>query len=323
MGEFSADWLALREAADHRSRSAALTATIVQRLAPGDVTPGGAPSVRLLDLGTGSGSNVRYLVPRLPARQQWCVVDRDVDLLRELTKRVSAWGLDCGGIISGDQKQFAVRAATFEWQFEPCVTDLAKLLNPDVAAAVFAPLFANRALVTASALLDLVSDRWIDALVAQCANVGAAVLFVLTYDGRMTCTPADVDDEYVRELVNRHQQSTKGFGKALGPLAHAYAVRSFETAGYEVHCEPSDWVLTADDAALQRPLIDGWADAAAEIAGKTAKGTERKTADARVRAWQQRRLAHLEAGQSQLMVGHQDLAAWPAGSAGPNLIPLA
>lgn len=297
MGEFSAEWLALREPADHRSRDVDLVSLVIEHAAGSAAAP-----LRVLDLGTGSGSNARYLLPRLPRQQDWCLVDRDVDLLRELTKRLSAWGLDRGGAISGGATSFAIRGRECDWRFQLCAADLAKLLDAATAPSLFAPLFAGRALVTGSALLDLVSERWLQALVAQCAAVHATVLFVLTYDGRLACTPADEDDEFVRGLVNRHQQTAKGFGRALGPDANAAAVRLFEAAGYAVQCRQSDWVLTPVDAALQRPLIDGWADAAAEIA--------RKGQD-RVRAWQQRRLAHLDAGVSHLVVGHQDLAGWP------------
>lgn len=311
MGEFSAEWLTLREPADHRARAQGLTTRVIDyldHLEQARPATNGASSVRqaplrVLDLGTGSGSNVRFLLERLPSRQEWCVVDRDVDLLREFTKRMSAWGLDRGAMVNGDRRGFAVRTAERRWEFQTCTADLVKLTDPEAAAAIFAPLFEQRALVTASALLDLVSERWLQALVARCAASRAAVLFVLTYDGRLTLTPGDPDDEFVRTLVNRHQRMAKSFGKALGPDATACAERLFTAAGYTVSCEASDWRLSSADAALQRPLLDGWADAAAEIA-------RRETS--RVREWQSRRQAALAAGDLQILVGHQDLAAFPA-----------
>ena len=77
-------WLALREPADILARSAALTKAIVARLPP-------ERPLRILDLGSGTGANVRYLSSRLPVPQQWLVVDRDADLLAE----VSGQGADC------------------------------------------------------------------------------------------------------------------------------------------------------------------------------------------------------------------------------------
>ncbi|MGD8498218.1 MAG: class I SAM-dependent methyltransferase, partial [Chromatiales bacterium] len=57
MSGFSPDWLALREPLDARARSAAL----VDRLRA--QAPRGPR--RILDLGSGTGSNLRYLAPRL------------------------------------------------------------------------------------------------------------------------------------------------------------------------------------------------------------------------------------------------------------------
>ena len=156
-------------------------------------------------------------------------------------------------------------------------------------------------LVTASALLDLVSAAWIDALAERCRLSRAASLFALTYDGRIVWTPADRDDEMVRDLVNRHQRTDKGFGSALGPDATGAAQRAFTARGFTVERERSDWTLDGGDAELQRQLIDGWAAAAVEMqpAGTTA-----------IEAWRQRRLDHAAASRSTLVVGHEDLAAW-------------
>jgi hypothetical protein len=198
-------------------------------------------------------------------------------------------------------------------------------------------LFAGRRLVTGSALLDLVSEQWLHLLAERCRDTGAAVLFALTYDGRMACEPEEPEDAIVREAVNRHQKTDKGFGPALGPDAIAHAVELFTAFGYTVRREQSDWILdvsTPDLPAsakatarppelasgrfaseggkvgpgnggtvsyeLQRQLIEGWAVAAASIAPE---------AGPLINAWRTKRIAHLAAGRSILHVGHQDLTA--------------
>lgn len=297
MGEFSADWLTLREPADRRGRDVGLAREVIDHVVTGRSDP--ARPVRLLDLGTGTGSNVRWLSPLVPAGQHWHLVDRDVDLLKQLPRFLAAWALDRGAVVSGGAGAFVARGPSMACSFETHAANLAKLADD----AALAALFDGSELVTASALLDLVSERWLEALVERCRHTGAAVLFALTYDGRMTCVPDDPDDEWVRALVNRHQQSVKGFGRALGPGATACATRLFAAAGYRVRSAPSDWQLSSSDTALQRSLIEGWADASLEIV---------RGDGARVEGWRARRLAHVEAGVSQLTVGHLDLAGWPA-----------
>ena len=161
-------------------------------------------------------------------------------------------------------------------------------------------LVDGRTFVTGSALLDLVSEDWLAALAAECARAGAVALFALTYDGRIECSPTERDDALVRELVNRHQRTDKGFGTALGPDAPERAAALFADAGYRVRRERSDWVLGRQHAELQRQLVDGWAAAAIEI------DSVRRAA---IEDWRRRRQAHIDAGRSQIVVGHEDLLA--------------
>jgi SAM-dependent methyltransferase len=226
--------------------------------------------LRVLDLGAGTGANRRFLDKHLPGAQ-WLLVDND----RELLARAAA---------SEDQAR----------RSETRAVDLATgLASPD--------LFAGRDLVTASALLDLVSEDWLVALARRCRDAKAAVLFALTYNGEMQCEPVEPEDEVVRELVNVHQQTDKGFGPALGPGAAEAAARTFDEMGYEVWRAMSDWELGPDSAPLQVQLIEGWTEAAEAIDPERA---------ALLRDWKARRLAHVVAGRSRVVVGHEDMAGW-------------
>jgi hypothetical protein len=287
MGDFSAGWLALREPADFSARSSQLTRVIADALAHDDV-------LQAVDVASGTGSNLRYLAERLPPHQDWLLVDHDQDLVTQAPARMREWaaarGYEAliepdGVLLQGDRLKCRVQARQ---------VDVADLAN--------AAFFDGRELVTASALLDLVSEEWLRELAARCRDHASAALFALNYDGRIRCSPVDDEDELVRALVNRHQRTDKGFGGALGPAATETAERLFLAAGYQVRVEPSDWLLSPDERSLQRALVDGWAQAAAEMAPDQSEAIER---------WRTRRLAHVEHGRSRLQVGHQDLAAWP------------
>jgi len=165
-----------------------------------------------------------------------------------------------------------------------------------------AGLFEGRNLVTASALLDLVSESWLRLLATRCREAGATALFTLTYDGRSSCDPVEPEDDMVRELMNMHQKTDKGLGgRAEGPDAWSVAERVFTEAGYRVECAPSNWSIGPPERAFQRMLIEGWARAAVEIAPERADT---------IADWLRRRLEHLEAGQSRIVVNHVDMVAW-------------
>jgi hypothetical protein len=162
-------------------------------------------------------------------------------------------------------------------------------------------------LVTASALLDLVSASWLDALLTRCRAGGCALLFVLSYDGRCTLSPAHAEDARVVELVNRHQRTDKGFGPALGPTAAEQAAMRCRALGWRVETAPSDWVLGAEAPDLQHALLAGWRDAASAMAASPGAASSASRLD----AWLQTRRGWVTAGRSRLRVGHLDLLAWP------------
>ena len=276
---FDPAWLALREPVDHRSRADAAMSLLGRAWRDGGWT-------RIVDLGSGTGSNLRYLAPRLPGIRSWTLVDHDAELLARATVRDGA--------------------------------EAARVVGDLATAGLDAIGASNADLVTASALLDLVSKDWLEALVAACRESGRAALFALTYDGSIQWHAAeddprpadDPDDTLVRRSVNAHQRRDKGLGPALGPMAGLTAETFFRAAGYRAWLLPSPWRLGPGDAELARALVEGWEAAAVEQL-REAPPADSGDAD-RVRSWAQRRRATIETGRFGLTVGHLDLLALPA-----------
>jgi hypothetical protein len=286
MSGFSSEWLTLREPLDEASRDPG----IVPRL--GELRRGSEPP-RIVDLAAGTGANLRYLGPRLGGIQQWLVVDRDAALLADMPRRMVAWGSARGISVTESDEVLVIRGPGFECRARRLVLDLAE--EPGTLD------LKGCRLVTASALLDLVSESWLSVLGERCREAGATVLFALTYDGRIQCCPAHRGDTRVRELVSRHQLTDKGFGRALGPNAPAVAEVMFQGLGYRVCQARSDWRIVPQHTALQAAVVDGWAAAAAEVAPGEAE---------RLRAWADFRHVRIARARSWLEVGHRDMLGW-------------
>jgi hypothetical protein len=262
---FSADWLALREPYDAAARSSALLDRLTKWRR-------GRDALRMVDLGAGTGSNLRCAAPALGGGQDWTLAELDPKL------------------VAAGQERLATTLVG--WRYRQL--DLARDLE----------LLADQAvdLITASALIDLVSEAWLRRLVAWRASAGAALHIVLSYDGRLVWQPADDGDAEVCDLVNRHQQVDKGFGLALGPKAVAALSAMLADAGGELLIEPSDWDLEEGNHELQLALANGHAMAAMQMAPERA-GT--------LSAWAGRRRAAIREGRSRLRIGHLDLLFLP------------
>ena len=268
MSGFSADWLALREPYDGRARNRDVLDSVATAAAAGD-------AVAVVDLACGIGSTLRAVAPRLPPRQDWRLVDNDLSLLAR-----AAAGKAIPGI---------------------AVTRIPVDLARDLEAA----LDGRVSLVTASALLDLVSAEWLDRLVIEVAARHLPFYAALNYDGRVSFDPADPLDAAVIAAVNLHQQTDKGFGPALGPGAAEAAIKRFQAADYAVVHGRSDWHLLPRDHDVQRDMLAGWAGAAREIGAVSLPDAA---------AWLTRRRDLLAAGRSTIKVGHVDIFARPIGT---------
>lgn len=284
MGEFSDDWLQLRAPADARARADRLLGLL--------------PKIdQVIDLGAGTGGNLRHLAPRLSGAQDWLCVDYDETLLALLPERTRVWAEAAGQVFAPDGDAFTLSG--------PDCTCTVRSRLLDLAADLDRLTLPPGALVTASAVLDLVSTDWLEALIAAAAKARCPLLLALIYDGRVQLDPTDdgpIGDAAVIDRVNRHQLRNKGFGPALGPLATAEAAAIARRLGFRVQQAPSDWHLAPEQTALQRALIEGWHAAA------LADSPQDETALA---DWRERRLGHLAAGQSRFDVGHQDLVLLP------------
>jgi SAM-dependent methyltransferase len=280
MSGFSADWLALREPYDRAARNGAVLDAVAAAFL-------NAPRVTVTDLGCGTGATMRALAPRLPAGQSWRLVDNDEALLQQALRE--------GAATAPPEASVTTVAADL-------AADLAADVFADLAGAV-APVLADCDLVTTSALLDLVSVAWLDRLVASLTRLSRPFYAALTYDGAVALAPESRHDGEVIAAVNRHQQTDKGFGKALGPDAARIVPEEMRAAGFTVIEGRSDWQFGVDDRAIQIEMLAGWAGAAQEIGVDPAV----------ISQWLGERRDHVAAGRSQMRVGHIDFFATPTG----------
>ena len=224
------------------------------------------------DLGSGTGSMGRWLAPLLRGPQRWVLHDRDAELLEV-----------------ADVPSVTVEARQ---------SDITRLDAQDLAGAT---------LITASALLDMLSEEELARLVSACAGAGCPVLLTLTVVGRVDLTPADPLDRRVADAFNAHQRRMTERGRLLGPDAVDAAIEGFGQRSGELVVRPSPWRLGPSHADLTAEWFRGWVGAACEQEPELAGEAD---------AYSDRRLAQARAGQLAVTVDHADLLALPSQSMG-------
>ena len=281
MTGFSAQWLALREPADHRARDRALQNKVCEQLA--NVARTEQRAVRLIDLGCGSGSNLRALATSLPAQQHWTLVDYDPLLLAAARAALLTWA---DQVIS-DKTILTIHKSGKTIDIEFAQVDLAR----DIERVLAWPADV----MTAAAFFDLVAETW---LVRFCQALRTTLYTVLTYDGSEQWLPEHHVDDAMLKAFHAHQKTDKGFGVAAGPDASAIMKRELAARGFQVTLAPSPWQIDQAEAAFIQALATGSAAAVRETGLLNAQDLDQWLA-ARVTA-------------QHCTVGHWDILATPA-----------
>ncbi|TQS45991.1 SAM-dependent methyltransferase [Cryptosporangium phraense] len=262
---YASSWLGLREPADAAARSQSLLSLLRPRLS-GDLL--------IRDLGTGTGSMQRWLAPQLPGPQRWILQDHDADLLAFAASQAATTASD------GSAVTVMTRHA-----------DLTELTSGDLLST---------SLVTASALLDLLSRDEVDRLAAACSSAGCPALLTLSVTGAVEFTPSDESDAEFADGFAAHLRSHVPGRELLGPDAGEYAAQAFASRGATVHVASTPWRLDSSHAALIDEWLRGWVAAAA---------AQRPSLDAT--DYLTRRLDALATGELRVILHHTDLLALP------------
>lgn len=262
-------WLALREPADAAARAPDLVDMVLRLLPPdGPVT--------IHDLGCGSGSMGRWLAPRLTGPQHWFLYDRDAELLACAAADPPR---PVGGGPAGP--------------VETRQRDITRLQRDDLAGA---------SLITASALLDMLSADELERFVTACLAAGCPVLVTLSVIGRVELQPGDPLDVLLTDAFNAHQRRTTDGRRLLGPDAVGLAAAAFTRRGATVAIRPSPWNLDPGQADLAAEWVTGWVAAACE---------QQPELTDLAAVYLGRRLDEADAGRLRVIVHHHDLLARP------------
>lgn len=216
----------------------------------------------IVDLGSGTGSTARAFEGPLPATWTWRFVDSDTELLKIAQARHPG-------------------------------SDFVRMNLRDIDDL---PL-DGVSLVTASALLDLMPEDWINRLAKRLKAAAIPFYAALNYNGQMHWSPHLDADAAITTAFNLHQQTDKGIGPAMGPNSGQLATQILIDHGFDVTTSDSPWLIGPDHIELHQQLIAGIGAAAHDVNQQLASDWVRDRNES---------IAH-----SKATIGHTDFLAMP------------
>ena len=287
MSGFSSDWLAQREPLDAAARDAGLAHDCAAAIAD---TPR-----RIIDMGAGTGANLRVLAPLIGGNQDWLLIDNDQALLIAQRREIAHWAAQHGwGVSEEATGALELTVGPARWRVRSQQLDLQGSLEQVALQDCDG--------VTTTAFLDLVSLDWIDRLCRMLSRSPRPFLATLSVDGQRHWQPAMTDDLRLHQAFEHHQRGDKGFGAALGIAAVDELALRLDQLGFTVAIARSDWQIAAGHSALLGQMIDEALAVGCELEPDAASGF----AD-----WAARRHAQVATGALALNIGHRDLLALP------------
>ena len=182
MHEFQNKWLNLRETVDRNSRNKRILYLINKFFK-------NKKNIRIVDLGSGTGSNYRFLKSQLLNNQYWFFVDISHQSTNYFKKNI----------------KLSSKIKKTNFKIVDAINNLEKIN------------FNDYNLVTGSAFLDILPKTWFKNF--HKLNVDTEIVyFALNYNGNFKFFPKHKDDKRILNIFNKDQKSDKGIGEvAVGP----------------------------------------------------------------------------------------------------------
>ena len=211
MHEFENSWLFQREKIDNLSKNISIINKINRVLKNYD-------EIRIIDLGTGTGSNFRYLSKKIKYNKQyWTLMDISKSSLKEARANTQ---------INKKIKNISIK-------------------NHDVIKNISTTDFSNYDVVTGSAFLDIMPKKWFKSFHLRNVNT-KIVYFSINYDGYFNFFPKHNLDNSVVNLFNSDQKSKKVNNlRAVGPDC-SLVIDSFFSKTHKTYSLKSNWTQITD-----------------------------------------------------------------------------
>jgi len=249
--------------------------------------------IQIVDLGCGTGSNVRYYMEQFPQNQTWYCVEEDAGLKEMFWQNISQVAREENYELEkkGDMLKMTKSGHEMEIHFIEGnlmqLDGLVDLLRTD--------------LILANAVFDLFSETQFTELIHTISHHSLSLLFSLNYEG-MKFFPPEEDDAFYIEQYNAHMKRPQDFGQGMGPDASHLMESVLKRALADVKAGESIWEIGERDEKMLAYLLGFFEGALGEW-------WENETEKIAFSAWLARKKTMVKDHKLAVHVYHKDVLA--------------
>jgi hypothetical protein len=210
----------------------------------------------LVDAGAGSGANMRYLMEKIPASQQWVLIEQNPDFSKASLQVLQQHARHQGYTSFMEQDTLTLQTPTKTIQVNAKQGSLLEIEN-------LTDLSHTDAIVS-NAVFDLFTLHQFDTFVSTIARYQLIFLSTLNYEN-MHFSPTRWQDEKMIALYHAHMLRPQTVGPAMGPACIPQMSDILKKHRYAVATGSSLWNIHSKDEKMMRYLLNFMETSIAEL----------------------------------------------------------
>ena len=252
-------------------------------------------SLKVVDVGSGTGANFRYYFDRIPHQQTWTLIEQDSNLIKACRiclekfahERGYGWQpQDDAFLLTASEKTATINIVQGSLEY---LEQLADLRQTDV--------------VTANAVFDLLSFEQFDTLVRKLAQHEVCLLATLNYYETSFLPFSQQDHRFLR-LYHMHMKRPQVFGIAMGPDCSEEMLDLLAQHHMMIEQEGSQWHLKKHHTTMHHYLLHFIEHAVAEL---NLSLEEKQAFD----SWLNDKKKLCRERELEIIIDHSDIFAYP------------
>jgi len=240
------NWLTDRFEVDAEARNKKVEANFLEMIIEKE-------HLNLIDLGSGTGGNLVYLLPKIKCNQSWYLVEQDMVLIKACQQRLSKMYKTS---LSGNEMSLTngAQAINLKW-FHMDIVDFLEQHSYQ----------NNFDILTASALFDVLPKTTYQKIVDFARSKELILFGTLNYENTFFKNATETDNYYTK-LYQKHMKLPQTYGIKMGGDCKADMLSLLnETEKQSLILNESNWLLNQAHSSMLKQLIQFFAESIPDL----------------------------------------------------------